>query len=66
MEDIKPDAYRKLADYLDTLPGGFPSTESGVEIRILQRLFTTEQAELSLHLTLIAEDADVAVVCCGR
>jgi len=26
--------YQKLAKTLDTLPNGFPSTESGVEIRI--------------------------------
>lgn len=48
--------YRKLADHLDSLPGGFPPTDSGVELRILRRLFTRDQAELAPHLTLIPED----------
>ena len=51
--------YQKLAKHLDNLPGGFPPTESGVELRILRRLFTPEQAELALHLTLISEEPRV-------
>jgi len=51
--------YQKLARHLDNLPGGFPPTESGVEIRILKRLFTPDEAELATHLTLIAEEARV-------
>ncbi|MBW2172670.1 MAG: 4Fe-4S binding protein [Deltaproteobacteria bacterium] len=53
------DVYQKLAKHLDNLPGGFPPTESGVELRILRRLFTPEEAELALHLTLIAEEPRV-------
>jgi electron transport complex protein RnfB len=49
--------YRRLAKHLDDLPGGFPATESGVELRILRRLFSVEEAELALHLTLILEEA---------
>ena len=44
------DIYERLAQHLDNLPGGFPRTESGVEVRILRRLFTPEDAELALHL----------------
>ena len=51
--------YRKLAQHLDDLPAGFPSTESGVEFRILKRLFTQEEAELALHLTLFPDEAEV-------
>lgn len=51
--------YKKLAAHLDNLPGGFPATGSGVEIRILQRLFMPEEAALALHLTLIPESAAV-------
>jgi len=51
--------YRDLARFLDRLPGGFPSTPDGVELRILRRLFTPEQAELALRLTLLAEEAPV-------
>ncbi len=51
------DIYKKLAKFLDDLPGGFPSTESGVEIRILKKLFTPEEAELATKLSLIPEEA---------
>ena len=37
--------YRNLAKHLDELPGGFPRTNSGVELRILQKLFSPEDAE---------------------
>lgn len=51
--------YEKLAKHLDDLPGGFPRTEGGVELRILRRLFTPEDAELAPHLTLIPEEPRV-------
>ena len=44
--------YQRLAKHLDDLPGGFPRSESGVEMRILRRLFTEEEAELAPHLTM--------------
>ena len=53
MEDI----YRKLAKHLDNLPGGYPATESGVELRILKRLFDPREAEIAMHLTLFPETA---------
>ena len=53
------DIYERLAEHLDNLPGGYPGTESGVELRLLRRLFTPEQAELATHLTLIAEEPRV-------
>ena len=51
--------YQQLACYLDDLPAGYPPTESGVEIEILQTLFTEQEAELALHLTLLDEEARV-------
>ncbi len=53
------DIYLRLARFLDDLPGGYPSTESGVELRILRKLFTPEEASLYLHLTLLTEEARV-------
>jgi electron transport complex protein RnfB len=53
------DVYERLAKHLDDLPAGFPRTESGVEIRILRRLFTREDAKLAVHLTLIPEEPRV-------
>ena len=49
--------YRRLQQHLDRMPVGFPATESGVEIRILQRLFTPEEAEIALELSAIPETA---------
>ena len=51
--------YRKLAEHLDRLPGGFAPSETGAELRLLKRLFTPEEAELAIHLTLDREEAAV-------
>ncbi len=48
--DSDIDIYRKLQQYFDTFPVGYPSTKSGVEIRILKRLFTPEEAKIALNL----------------
>jgi Na+-translocating ferredoxin:NAD+ oxidoreductase subunit B len=53
------DVYERLAAHLDDLPAGFPRTESGVELRILRRLFTPEDAGLALYLTLIPAEPQV-------
>jgi len=53
------DVYKKLAERLDNLPGGFPSTRNGVELRILRRLFTPEEAGFALHLNLMPEEVRV-------
>ncbi len=50
--------YERLREHLDNLPVGYPKTESGVEIRILKRLFTEEEAEMATHLTYIPETAE--------
>ncbi len=54
--DAHDDIYKKLARYLDDMPGGFPATESGVELRILRRLFTPDEAKLALQLSVIPEE----------
>ena len=59
MRCVMDDVYDKLRSHLDDLPGGFPSTKSGVELRILKQLFTPEEASLAISLTLIAEEAYV-------
>jgi len=45
------DIYSKLREYLDKLPIGFPSTESGVEFRVLKYLFNPIEAEIAVRLT---------------
>jgi Na+-translocating ferredoxin:NAD+ oxidoreductase subunit B len=47
---MKEDVYKRLAKHLDRLPIPFPATESGVEIRILKRWFTPEEAEIALAM----------------
>jgi len=44
------DTYKQLAQQLDALPQGFPATQSGVELRILQMLFSPEEASLASQL----------------
>lgn len=44
--------YRLLQEHLDKLPIGFPKTESGVEIKILQYLFNNFEAKVALCLSL--------------
>jgi Na+-translocating ferredoxin:NAD+ oxidoreductase subunit B len=51
------DVYQNLAKHLDNLPTGFPSTETGVEIRILKRLFSPEEAEIAVGLKMKIESA---------
>ena len=51
------DVYGQLARHLDNLPAGFPATKSGVELRILQKLFTQEEAAVALGLRMMPEPA---------
>ena len=57
--------YHDLARHLDRLPGGFPPTANGLELRILKRLFMKVEARLACHLTLIPETARVVAYRCG-
>lgn len=47
--------YARLAEHLDRLPGGFSSSDSAADLRLLQRLFTLPEAELAVCLTLEPE-----------
>jgi len=49
--------YQNLAKVLDTLPNGFPATESGVEIKLLKKIFRPKDAELFCDLRLNFETA---------
>lgn len=52
---IESQVYRDLQEHLDKLPIGYPPTESGVEIRILEHLFTPEEAKIATQLPMIPE-----------
>ena len=43
--------FARLAQVLDSLPNGFPSTGDGSEIRLLENLFTPEEAGLAVLLS---------------
>jgi len=64
--NMSDDVYRKLAKVLDTLPNGFPATESGVELRLLEKIFAPDQAELFCDLRLQFETADQIAERTGR
>jgi electron transport complex protein RnfB len=49
------DVYERLAETLDAHPNGFPRTSSGIELKILRKIFTEEEAELTCQLKLRAE-----------
>jgi electron transport complex protein RnfB len=53
--------YEHLAEALDKLPNGFPRTPSGVEIRVLKKIFSPEEASVASQLTGSMESAhDIA------
>ncbi len=53
--------YKRLRERLDMFPQGFPKTESGVELEILQHLFALNEAEIMLQLRPFPEKvADIA------
>jgi Na+-translocating ferredoxin:NAD+ oxidoreductase subunit B len=47
--------YKQLAQRLDALPNGFPLTEDGEEIRLLEKIFEPEEAALAAKLRLTRE-----------
>ncbi len=49
------DVYERLRKRLDEMATGYPATDSGVEIRLLRKLFRPEHAELFLALSTTAE-----------
>ena len=58
-EAMSNEPYLKLREFLDRFPIGFPKTDSGVELEILERLFSPEEAEISTQLTPLPEEAAV-------
>ena len=52
------DVYKRLAKKLDKLPQGYPATESGVELEILRKIFSPEDAEMTLQLKPFPETSE--------
>ncbi len=63
---MSEDVYKRLREFMDSLPAGYPETPTGVELRILEKLYTPEQAELVMQLTLTAEEPGAIAARLGR
>jgi len=50
--------YKLLAERLDALPNGFPAAADGSELRLLEKLYSPEEAELAAQLTTQFESAE--------
>jgi electron transport complex protein RnfB len=59
------DIYHRLAQRLDTIPNGFPATESGIELRLLEKIFIPEEAALASVMRLAYEPADAIAARAG-
>jgi len=58
MEDKNNDIYEQLAYALGSLPNGFTRTPGNVEILLLQKIFTPEEASIAGQLSGNAEPVD--------
>lgn len=54
--------YLKLQEQLDQYSVGYPPTESGIEIKILEKLFSEEEAELFLQLSMLPESSETIAI----
>lgn len=63
---MREDTYKALAILLDTLPNGFPATDDGIEIKLLKKIFTEDEAELFCDLKLTFETAEQIAERTGR
>jgi electron transport complex protein RnfB len=54
---MSDEPYIKLQEFLNKFPVGFPKTPSGVEIKILKKLFTEDEASIAINLTIRPQKA---------
>jgi ferredoxin len=53
------DVYTRLREFMDKMPAGYPETPTGVEIKILKKLYAPDEAELTMKLTREPEEVSV-------
>jgi electron transport complex protein RnfB len=63
---VPSQVYYDLREQLDQYSLGFPSTESGVEMKILEKLFTEEEALMYLNLSMMLETPEAVAQRIGR
>ena len=62
---MNKEIYQKLAGHFDRLPDGFPPSRTGADLRLLEMLFSSEEAELAVHLGIERESAAVIAARAG-
>jgi hypothetical protein len=60
------DVYEKLARKLDANPAGYPRTDTGIEVRLLEKIFSPEEAALAMDLQMMPETASQIAERTGR
>ena len=60
------DVIERLAKRLDEMPTGYPATDSGVELKILRKIFSPEDAEMALKLRPLPETVEQVAERLGR
>jgi Fe-S-cluster-containing hydrogenase component 2 len=60
------DVYGRLARKLDGLPQGYPATESGIELKILRKIFSPQEAETALKIRPVPETVEAIAERLGR
>lgn len=58
--------YQKLREQMDQYSIGFPATSSGIEIKILKKMFTEEEADLYLNMAMMLEEPSSVAQRTGR
>ena len=58
--------YERLRETLDTIPNGFPKSKEGLDILILKKIFTEEEAELACDLKMNWETPETIAARTGR
>lgn len=57
-QEITLDPFERLAETLNKIPNGFPKTADGTHLKVLQWIFTPEEADLASKMKLIGETVE--------
>jgi len=55
---VADEVYYRLRDVLDSIPNGFPPTNDGIEIQILKKIFSGEEADIATKMKMKFETAE--------
>lgn len=59
------DVYQELREFMDRMPGGLPESGTGVEVEMLKKYFSPEEAALFMHLNPFPEPASAIATRAG-